>query len=155
GIQHDVQAHMDHINLLIMAAFDNAARLVHHILKLPSSITNAGWQRDRWLQSVAARAPALSGLVQPGSPGYRLITILSEFRNTMHGELARFLFSRDVPQSTALDTSVALPRQAGQAVLNAMNALGGQAAWGIVTPMASTVSDTFVRPGPYVQSLLL
>jgi hypothetical protein len=151
-IQDEVLADLDQVNLLLMAAFDNAAGVAHITLGLKSSVREAAWQRDRWVKKVAALQPGLARLVEPGTDGLHLLTVLAAFRNTIHGELASLMIYQY--SSQPLDTRVALPRDEAQDVLDAMDALGGREAWGVDQQGASEPMDTFIRPGPFVEQLL-
>lgn len=151
--QFDVLAELDRMNLLLMAAFDNAARVVHTILGLaPKSIRHAAWQSPRWIDSVAVHVPNLASLVRNGTERHQLLTILTTFRNTIHGEMASLLTFEYAGRSR--DTLVAVPRAEALTVVQAMDDLGGRLAWGIEPSLLGNSLETYIRPGVFVERML-
>jgi len=127
----DLVRSLDTFLLFLMGASDVAARVAHHVLELGGSGRSAGWQRERWLDKVAAQCPDLATVVSPDTPAWHALRILSELRNTVHGEAIRGLaiMSRTGPISTA----VRIPRGQLREILPSVVELGGAHAWGLAS----------------------
>lgn len=119
---------LDTVLILLMGAVDASARVVHQVLNLTTSERSAGWQNDDWRKRVAAKAPTLAAVVDPGTTGKHTLTILRLLRNSVHGAaLQGVMYFQD---GTA-ETHIGLPAQDEAAILAAMDAMGGRASWGV------------------------
>jgi hypothetical protein len=121
---------LDLILLGLMAAVDVTARIAHLALGLERSERGAAWQRDRWLERVETTAPDLAAVVASGTPGRQTLTILNALRNSIHGAALSALAvgSATGPRE---DTLVGLPHGDADAVVAAMDTLGGREAFGV------------------------
>lgn len=150
----EAMTELDHILLGLMAAFDITARVAHHALGMPpEDVTQAGWQRKtRWLKEVAKRDEALADLMRHDSEGEHVLSIVSELRNTLHGQ-ALSAGSRILGVGEyALQPLVELPQSSRERVLAAIEALGGRSVWGVVYPFSDTIPH--LHPGTFVEQLL-
>lgn len=144
---------LDQFLLWVMAAFDVSARVAHITLELPGTFRSAGWQKgERWLPNVAERAQSLAALVDGESDGKHLLKILSLLRNSIHGPALSASGIIPVIGPRALEPLVELPRDERDAVCGAMNALGGQGAWGVGQPFPD--HELHLHPGEFVEQAL-
>jgi hypothetical protein len=144
-----VLTELDSILVSLMGAVDSTARVAHIVLGLPGNPYGAGWQHHQtWLPKVAAQEPALGALFDVGTPPYHTLTILRLLRNTVHGEMMRATAVQRTgrPQETA----IGLPGHDEAAIVSSLDALGGQAAWG-VRPVAN--ASSLVDPGLFIERL--
>lgn len=119
---------LDTVLILLMGAVDVSARVAHHVLNLAGSDYDAAWQRKKWPKQVAAKAPALATVVDPGTPGDYALTILSLLRNSVHGAaLQGVAFFED----GKVQTRIGLPVDSEAKILTAMDTLGGRTSWGV------------------------
>jgi hypothetical protein len=127
-IADDALSALDVVLLLLMGAVDAVARVVHRVLQISGS-ARLSWQHDQWLARVVAAAPQFAPLIGKGTRGAHAMTVLRLLRNSVHGEALRPIAVRDgwKPQRTL----VGLPADEARDLLDAINALGGQPAWGV------------------------
>jgi hypothetical protein len=153
----EVVADHDQINLLLMAALSNAARVVHDVLGLDGSPTKAGWQYERWVDKVKNGDLDLANLVGGDVRGKHLLTILGSLRNTIHHRILSTIGVHD--SGRPQDTLLSLPRpgrgQKGDRIAEAIRKLGGTAEWGLVDEYQSRDDPTpYARPNRFVERLL-
>lgn len=137
------------ICLWLMGAFDVAAQVADRCLGLNTPDLRIGWQHQDWQKRVKAHDPGLAALVAPGSDGAHLLTVVREIRNSIHGEV---LSSSGFQESGGpLETLVGIPKAREAALLGAVDALGGRAAWGarLVWP-----GNLHVFPGEFMEELV-
>jgi hypothetical protein len=124
-----ILASLDVVLLLLMAALDITARVAHHVLELSGSHFEAGWQRrERWLKKVAKANHHLAAVVGKGTEGFYVLDMLTALRNSIHGEVLESLSSHESakPPTTLLE----LPKKNQAELTEAIDQLGGHAAWG-------------------------
>jgi len=126
----DALGSLDNVLLGLMAAVDVTARVAHRTLKLEGKEYSAGWQKENWLKKVEKSAPGLAAVVAPGSPEAHILEILRLLRNSIHGAALQPLAVSSSP-SRRDATYVGLPPADARKLLAAMNALGGQTAFGV------------------------
>lgn len=150
----EVMTELDHILLGIMAAFDITARVAHHALGMPpQDAVQAGWQKKtRWLEEFAKLDKALANLMRDKGEGELIITVISELRNSIHGQALSAGSTIPVVGKHALQPLVELPRSSRERVLEAIDGLGGRSAWGVVYPFAEATPH--LHPGTFVEQLL-
>ena len=144
-----VLTELDSILVSLMGAVDTSARVAHLVLGLSGTPHGAGWQHHQtWLPKVAAQEPALGALFDVGTPLHHTLTILRLLRNTVHGEMMR---ATAVMRTGRLqETAIGLPGHDEAAIVSSLDALGGQAAWG-VRPAAN--ASSLVDPGLFIERL--
>ena len=127
-VAEDAALGLDTCLISLMGALDAAARIAHRVLKLGGSQRAAGWQSPEWRAKVTARCAGLGAVVEVGSPGAQVLTVLSKMRNSVHGEGLRASALR---RSSELEqTLVGLPKADQGAVEEAVESLGGLSEWG-------------------------
>ncbi|WIG60499.1 MAG: hypothetical protein OJF49_003247 [Ktedonobacterales bacterium] len=119
---------LDNVLVSLMGAVDVAARVAHQVLTLSRGERSAGWQLEDWLKRVAARAPALAAVVDPGAPGEHTLTILRLLRNSVHGAALQGV---TYFQDGKAETRIGLPGEEEVKILSAMDAMGGRGSWGV------------------------
>ena len=140
---------LDVVLLMLMAAADVAARVVHLVLALPGDERRAAWQSDRWLENVRKLAPELSAVVAEATRGQAVLTVLRLLRNSVHGAAlpsVAYLSGRGPQQSL-----VSLPARDRNELSVALDRLGGWRAW------AAQVEDGdrfYLDPGVFADRLL-
>ncbi|HEV7937222.1 MAG TPA: hypothetical protein VGP18_04270 [Solirubrobacteraceae bacterium] len=125
----DALASVEIVLLLLMGAVDATARLAHVVLALSGDARSAGWQRERWLRAVADTAQPLAALFASGTRNAHTLTILRLLRNAIHGEALALLGTEQ--RSQLKRTLIGLPAGERDELIEAFEALGGSAAWGI------------------------
>ncbi len=147
-IRDDALTALDDVSYRLMGAFDVLARVAHRVCGLSSRERSAGWQNAGWLAELAAVAPDLADVLHPGKQGTKVLTILRLLRNTIHGEALQGLH---VQMSGKPDRSlVGLNSDDEAEILEAMDALGGRARWGVEELLPGRVH---VDPGVVVEEL--
>lgn len=127
--RREVLASLDDILVDLMGTVDAAARVAHRVLGLPpGSEYTAAWQRVSWLGLVAQAAPTLAQVTTLGTPASDALTILRRLRNSVHGTALRAMALKEVGARDE-QTIVEIPPNDTE-VLDAMDKLGGRAAWG-------------------------
>jgi len=142
-----VLGELDTILILLMAAVDVTSRIANQVLGINSRNVDTGWQKSGWRQRVAREHGALGALFEPGAPLERILTILKELRNTVHGQVLQSMLIHAGPQQ---GTAIRLPVDTEEKVLMAMDSGGGRVVWGVRTAAGRTVVD----PGAFVEHLL-
>ena len=127
-VAEDVLENLDSVFVALMGAMDVVARVAHRVLGLTSNEYRAGWQSKKWRKEVRQSTPALAALVESGSDGEHVLTILRLIRNSVHGEA---LHTRGYRTPQSYGTLVVLPRQDTTEISAAMDKLGGPGAWGV------------------------
>lgn len=140
---------LDALLVLLMGAADASARFIHILLGLPAKgRRQAGWQRPAWRDEVAKKTASLGDVFGSSTPLAHTSFILSRLRNTVHSEMIRATMRQSV---RSRDAVIRLPNEDEETILEAMDALGGRAPWGVRTdPDGSAVLD----PGLFVERLL-
>ena len=145
-------SHLDTTLLFLMAAVDVAARVAHRVLGLPpTSEYRAAWQNQQpggWLDQVRAVEPGLAAVVDAGTPGDHVLTILRLLRNSVHGAALQGLAF--VNGSSPMQSLVGLPSNDEAELLAAMDATGGRARWGVKQTPPDRVH---LDPGEFVDEL--
>lgn len=124
----DALAALDVVLLLLMGALDATAAVAHRVLQIQESPERAGWQYPKWLKQVATRAPALAGLLEPGTDHERALTVLRLLRNSVHGESLNPLTVRRRDHDRTL---VQMPPSHQARLMAVFAALGGPSMWGV------------------------
>jgi hypothetical protein len=140
---------LDALLMLLMGAVDASARFIHILLSLPTKDRRqAGWQRSAWRDEIAKKATTLGDLFGPSTPLAYTLIILSRLRNTIHSEMIRATVRQSVRSQ---DAFIRLPDEDEETILEAMDALGGRAAWGARTDHDGSAA---LDPGLFVERLL-
>ena len=146
-----VLSELDSILVSLMGAVDSSARVAHMVLGLPGNLHDAGWQRNqRWLPQIAAHEPMLAALFDADTPHYHTLTIVRLLRNTIHGQMMRTIAVQQGARPQ--ETVIRLPGQDEATILTSIDALGGQAAWGV---RSAANGSSLVDPGVFVERLFL
>jgi hypothetical protein len=152
GTHWEARSQLDVTLVELMAAVDITARVAHRVLGLPAvSEYSAGWQkqgRRQWLTQVRQLDSTLASVVDPGSVGLRVLTILRLLRNSVHGTVLDGLAVRD--GAGPMESLVGVPVTVEDEVLAAMDALEGRATWGVATRMPERFH---LDPGVFVDRL--
>jgi hypothetical protein len=129
-VAEDALIEMDTILVLLMGAFDAMARVAHRAAALSTPEFHAGWQKGRWIQSLAQEAPALAALVSTGTKGADVLEVLRLLRNTVHGAALQPLgLSRGLgPRS---GTAVTLPARDVETLVSILRRRGWDSDWGL------------------------
>ncbi len=144
-----VLTELDSILVSLMAAVDGTARVAHIVLGLPGGAHRAGWQYDqKWLPQVARQMPVLAALFDPGTPSQHSLTILRLLRNTVHGQMMRTTAVNR--PGRVRETVIRLPGSDEATILSSIDALDGQAAWGVRT---GANGSTLVDPAAFIERL--
>lgn len=143
-IASEAISHLDVVLITVMAAFDMSAGVAHKVLDLPGRLFDAGWQRGGWLETVAEVDPALAALVAADTVPGRLLFLISRLRNSIHSEALSPL-SVGRSGGHADHFLVRLPPEIADQVVEAMNELGGEEAWGVQRILPGRIDvDPFV-----------
>jgi hypothetical protein len=157
----DVQDGLDQITLVLMAAFDIAARITHEVYRLPKKPWPA-WKDPGWLKGL--NNTVLAGVFlgsnahsDAATPADSLLMMIAEMRNVIHGSLPEPVRLHE--QRRSPDTLLGLPRptEKTEKVLRAMDRLGGRDLWGVEgfeEDEQGDIPGTFIRPAPFVERLL-
>ena len=133
---HDTQesalSNLDVVLILLMAAVDVAARVAHRILGLSAEEYRAAWQSSKWRDQVRSSAPNLAAVVDTGSRGEAVLSILRLLRNSVHGTALQGMAFQSELRSR--ENFVVLPEADREDVRLAMEKLGGLGVWGLGTP---------------------
>lgn len=125
--QDNALGSLDNVLVLLMGAVDASARVAHHVLQLQSRERYAAWQKTDWREEVASTCLELAEEVAPDTRSHHTLTILRLLRNSVHGAAIQGVsFLKDGRQEVLL----ALPSDDEEALLFAMDALGGRDTWG-------------------------
>jgi hypothetical protein len=100
------------------------------------------------MKKVRSAQPDLAAVVEKGSDGAAIFTMLRKLRNQIHGEALHGLAYQT---SNSHESLMALPDDALGDVLAAADILGGRDEWG---PRALMPEQTYVDPGVLVAKLL-
>lgn len=147
--RQEMLARLDDVLIDLMGAVDATARVAHRVLGLsPDKEFYSSWQNEKWVASFAEAAPDLATVVKPGGEHSQTLTILRLLRNSVHGTALQGIALKDsIREEQSL---VRLPPQ-DEAVLTAMDALGGRAAWGARQLVSESVH---IDAGLFVDVLL-
>lgn len=147
-LSDDALGKLDTVLYLLMGAVDVSARVAHHVLGLTGGEYNAAWQTTertkKWRKQVAAAAPDLAAVTDPGTPGAHTLTILRLLRNSVHGAGLR---GATYLLESGAEMRIGLPEEDEEKLLEAM---GGRANWG-VTSLGAGVNH--VEPAILVETL--
>ncbi|NEK87948.1 hypothetical protein GCU60_19600 [Blastococcus saxobsidens] len=133
-VADDALVAFDSALVFLVGALDAVARVAHQVLGIAGSARDVGWRRERWLKKTATAAPDLAGLVEAGTPGAAVLTVLGTLRNTVHSAgLAHvgIATARMERQRTLINLSSGVEGDELVALLDAMDLLGGRADWGV------------------------
>jgi len=120
---------VDVVLLSLMGSFDASARLAHRLLQLSESERYAGWQYRRWVSNVNESAPELAGVVEHGTDGHAVLTVVRLLRNSIHGAALQGVALQSAAGPT--ESAVELPAEDETELLAAIDRLGGRDQWGI------------------------
>lgn len=142
-------AALDGVLLWLMGAVDASARFANRTLGISAPDYKVGWQRP-WRAEVAEKAPKLAALLNSGTDGGNVLSILRLLRNSVHGEALESIgvASRGVRRDRTL---MKLPRDDQNHLRTAFAALGGEKAWGVELLAGP---ETYVDPYLLLESLL-
>jgi hypothetical protein len=126
----DALASFDEFLLLMNAAVDAQARMVHHLLELDGKEYRANWDQRRWIDEVRNAHRPLADAVARRTPAFAAIRMLSVLRNSIHGEA---LSDLTVSSSGARQSDILLLLDAVEqdVVYAAAREAGGPDSWGI------------------------
>lgn len=128
-INDDALGALDNLLICLMGAIDASAGVAHYILGFQKNKSrDAAWQNVGWLKQVANACPELAKIVAKDTSSRHTLTILSNLRNSIHGEPIHGITKQD---SDKTETIIALPKDKEKVVLKSMNVLGGHASWGV------------------------
>jgi hypothetical protein len=124
---------IDQMLMLLMGAVDVTARVAYHVLGLQATGFARSWQNKRFRDEVRTVAPALADLFH-GETHHRLIltNVLAKLRNTIHGPALPEIRQREILRPESI--WVGLPERDAEAILHAIDRLGGRELWGIKEP---------------------
>ena len=142
-------AALDGVLLWLMGAIDASARFANRVLGISAPDYRVGWQRP-WRAEVAKSAPKLAALLDSGTVGESVLSILRLLRNSVHGEALEPIgvASHGVQRDRTL---MKLPRDDQNELRSAFTALGGEKAWGVEL---SAGPETYVDPYLLLENLL-
>jgi hypothetical protein len=126
--EHALSA-LDIVWLNLMGAVDVTSRVAHLALQLSIRITNAGWQKPGWMSHVRAAAPSVAAVMADPSEHFHTLTILSNLRNSIHGEALQAVGIGLGRSRTG--TLIGIPQDDGPKLLESIEALGDRNSWGI------------------------
>jgi hypothetical protein len=126
----DALAALDNVCLLLMGALDAAALVAHKVLTLKGSAYAVGWQKKDWRRELIKAVPDFRPIVEVGTDGERVLTVLALLRNTIHGAaLQPIAVGNQLGQRDS--TLIGLPAAQTTRLLAAIDGLGGQPVWGV------------------------
>lgn len=149
-VRDDALSALDDVGYRLMAAFDILARVAHQVCGLSGKKRNAGWQSQKWLDELAATAPDLADVMHQDKQGTKVLTIVRLLRNTIHGEALQGLHVQESGKPAR--TLVGLNSEDEADILNAMDALGGRARWGVEELLPGRFH---VDPGVLVEAIFV
>lgn len=144
----DALGGLEVVLLLLMGALDAAAQFAHRVLGIDHPDRGVAWQSPDWTKKVRSAQPHLAAVVEKGSDGAAILTMLRKLRNQIHGEALHGLAYQT---SNSHESLMALPDDALDEVLLAADILGGRDEWGLRALMPE---QTYVDPGVLVEKLL-
>jgi hypothetical protein len=156
-VADDLLLALDTCLLMVMEAFDSAARVAHAVCNLSGKSYGAGWQRAQWWSKLDAANSTLAKIVKPadpatndpGSDGAALLKILGLLRNTVHAAGLRPIAV--VESGTPQQTLIVLLAVDQQEIVDAADRLGGRAAWGI---RELSPGEMYVDPATLLDQML-
>jgi len=148
----DILIEVDQILLFLMATLDITARITHAALTLPGRPRDAGWQNEKWLESVEKKDEAIAAIFAEGTPGRQVLDILRLLRNTIHAVAFSAHGMIPVVGDQAMQPLVPLPLAIRDKLLSAFNAHGNSQTWGVVQPFPD--AEYHLRPGDFVEQLM-
>jgi hypothetical protein len=153
-VADDALVAFDSALVFLVGALDAAARVAHQVLEITGSARDVGWRRERWLKKATKAAPTLTALVAAGTTGDAVLAILSSLRNTVHSAglvPVGIATARMERQRTLINLSSGIEGDELEALLNAMDTLGGRAGWGVEELISGL---HFVDPGTLLDRLV-
>ena len=149
-VRDDALSALDDVAYRLMGAFDVLARVAHRVCGLSGKERYAGWQSPSWLNNLAATAPDLADVMLPDKQGAKVLTIVRLLRNTIHGEALQGMHVQKSGKPAR--SLVALNAEDEAEILNAMDALGGRARWGVEELLPGRFH---VAPGVLVEEMFV
>lgn len=146
--QQEALSNLDLVLVLLMAAVDVTARVAHRTLGLGSKEYEAAWQKDGWIKKVKAAAPDLANVVAKSTDARATLEILRLLRNSLHGAALQGLAA--VRQGQRRTNLVGLPQPDKDALVAAMQQMGGLDMWGVRDALPGRVH---LDPGEFVDRL--
>jgi len=143
----EAMAQLDAALVFLVGALDAVARVAHIAVGLPrSSLTSAGWTRDKWLRRLGQASAALEQAASPSTQSGATMRILHGLRNSIHGQaLQSIAFQEGI--ASRRENLIKLPHGEFVQVISGMESLGGRERWGLrdLLPDAAGVEpDTLI-----------
>jgi len=138
---------LDTLLVLLMGVVDATARFVHLLLNVDGKPREAGWQKPEWRSKLAEHDRALGELFEVNQSLADTVTVLTQLRNTVHGQVIGVTLRQD---GRLRDAVIRLPGESEHRILASMDRLDGRAAWGV---QAGSNGSAVVDPGQLVAEL--
>ena len=147
--REEVLAGLDDSLVGLMGAVDATARVAHRVLGFEAHAEyGAGWQKQSWQKRVSKASSALGLVTAPGATGRDTLTILRLLRNSVHGVA---LQGMGLKESGVREEQSLIGVPSGETeIVEAMDRLGGRAAWGVRELLSGRVH---IDAGVFVESL--
>jgi hypothetical protein len=142
---------IDQMLMLLMAAVDVTARVAYRVLAIEATGFGRNWQDKRFRAAVRAVAPALADLFHGETPHRLILTnVLAKLRNTIHGPVLPQIRQRESLRPESI--WVGLPEADAEAILHAIDRLGGRELWGVREPQSG---EFHADPGSLADQVII
>ena len=150
-VAEDTLAIVESMLLFLMGSLDVTAKFVDGVFAINVSGGNPaiGWQKQKWMKGLAAKASRVAELFKPGSSGEATVETLRLLRNTIHDVGLEAVSVHDSNREQL--TWVSIPEADKDDVLAGIAKLGGKDKWGI---HIRDDGRTFVDVGPLIENLI-
>jgi hypothetical protein len=142
---------IDQMLMLLMGAVDVTARVAYRALGLDATGFAKSWQDKRFRVAVRTVAPELADLFHGETPHRLILTnVLAKLRNTIHGPVLPEIRQHESlrPESSW----VGLPGSDAEAILHAIDRLGGRELWGVTE---SQTGEFQADPGSLADQVII
>jgi hypothetical protein len=144
----EVLFYFDVMVLMLVGAYDAAARLAHIVYQLPGDRSDASWRRSRWLHVLGRADPNLAALMAPGAKERDALELVAMFRNYIHGEAPRSLAYQVAARPR--ENLIVVPEAERTTIEHILDRRGGKTRWGY---RLLTADRATLDPHPYIEAL--
>ena len=150
-VAEDTLAIVESMLLFLMGSLDVTAKFVDGVFAINVSGGNPaiGWQKQKWMKGLSAKAGLVAELFKPGSSGAATVETLRLLRNTIH-DVGLEAVSVHASNREQL-TWVSVPEADKDDILAGIAKLGGNDKWGI---HICDDGKTFIDVGPLTENLI-
>ena len=150
GSGEEILSEVLQITLWLLGAVDAAAVIAHRVFDLAGGERNASWQNGEWINSLRNEGgEPVAKLVEEGSRGELVLSILREVRNTIHGMPPSLVLF--VQNEENANLAISLPKSRNKSILKAVVNFEVPEIWGF---FKSTDGQLLMHPGMFVEVMI-